>query len=87
MEEKYIDPKIYGLNPRVKLILLEPKHIGIIKRRKSRIIMKDAKQLLEIANAILKIHPDYNISILISGPVCSKSSKFLTEHHISLISE
>ncbi len=87
MEYKFIDSKTLGLTSRVKLISLDANHIGIIKKRKSRIIMKDAKQLREIANTIWQQKPDYKISVLISGPICSKSKSYLEEHNISIISE
>ena len=42
-----IDPKKYGLNTRTVLIENEQKEIIIVINRKSRIIMKDGRKILE----------------------------------------
>ncbi len=75
----------FGLSNRVKL-LIEDNSIIIVKQRKSRIIMKDSKQILDIANKIITQEPNKEIKLLISGPICSKSIKFLNENNINIIS-
>ena len=82
-----IDSYIFGLNSRVKLLGDNSQIIQIVKKRKSRIIMKDGIQLLEIANSIHKVKPDYQIEVLVSGPVCSKTLKFLEDHNIMVVSD
>ena len=47
-----IDPKKYGLNTRTVLIENEQKEIIIVINRKSRIIMKDGRKILEKARKI-----------------------------------
>ena len=42
-----LDPKKYGLNTRTVLIENERKEIIIVINRKSRIIMKDGRKILE----------------------------------------
>ena len=79
-------PTDFGLSNRVN-IQLDGNSIIIVKQRKTRIIMKDSKQLLEIANKIWNKKPDIKIKILISGPICSKSIKFLADNGIEVITE
>ena len=76
-----INPKDYELSTRIKL-RGDNSCIQIIKKRKSRIIMKDGLQLLEIANSIRKVNPEINIEIIVSGPVCSNTTKFLADNGI-----
>jgi len=47
--------------------------------------MKDARQILEQANAILQKNPKLKIVLLVSGPVCSKTTKFLAENGIVVL--
>jgi len=75
----------FGLSSRVKLVL-EDSCIIIVKKRKSRIIMKDSIQILDIANKIKAQEQDKEIKLLISGPICSKSIKILNENNIEIIS-
>ena len=81
-----ISPTDFGLSNRV-ILILEGRSIIIVKKRKSRIIMKDSKQLLETANKIWNKKPNIKIKILISGPICSKSIKFLADNDIEVITE
>jgi len=80
-----ISPNQFGLSSRT-ILQEDGESIIIVKKRKSRIIMKDSKQILEIANKILSYKPNYKIKLLISGPICSKSIKFLSENKIEIIS-
>ena len=80
-----ISPNQFGLSSRT-ILQEDGESIIIVKKRKSRIIMKDSKQILEIANKILSYKPNYQIKLLISGPICSKSIKFLSENKIEIIS-
>ena len=83
---KEIDPKKFGLNSRVKLLGDEKAEIiQIVKKRKSRIIMKDGIQLLEIANSIRNLKSGFKIEVLVSGPVCSKTLKFFENNNINVV--
>ena len=85
MNYKEIDPALFGLSSRQKLLEIDNNSIAISKLRKSRIIMKDAKQILEIADKIKEKEPNLKISLLISGPICSKSVKFINDNNIHII--
>jgi len=41
-------------------------------------------QVLDIANRITEVRPNTKISLLISGPICSKTIKFLDKESISI---
>jgi len=77
----------FGLPKRTQLIQLDANTIGIIKKRKSRIIMKDSKQIVDIAMQIRKENKNLNIMLIISGPICSKSIKYLGENKIDILEE
>jgi len=85
--KKELNPKDYNLNSRVVLQQIDNNSIAIVKKRKSRIIMKDGRQILEQANEILKKNPKLNIVLLVSGPVCSKTTKFLAENDIAILAD
>lgn len=77
-----VDPKQFGLSSRTHLI--ENKNtISIIIDRKSRIIMKDGKKILDQANSIQKIKKKA-ITLLTSAPVCGKTKIFLSENDINI---
>lgn len=80
-----IDPKVYGLPSRTELRLIDNGRIAIVKKRKSRIIMKDGFKIEEQARQIKSTSPDIEISIIVSGPVCSKTLAFLEENQIEVI--
>ena len=77
----------FNLSKRIQLVELENNTIGIIKKRKSRIIMKDGAKILEIARKIWTIDPSLKIALIISGPICSKTRKFLGENNITIKSD
>ena len=80
-----ISPNQFGLSSRT-ILQEDGESIIIVNKRKSRIIMKDSKQILDIANKIRIQEPNKEIKLLISGPICSKSIKFLKENNIDIIS-
>ena len=81
-----IDPKIFGLSPRTALGQLSKNNFVLIKDRKSRIIMKDGNQILEQINLIQEKEPNIKISLATNAPVCSKTTKFLGEKGIDILS-
>lgn len=81
-----IDPKRFGLSPRTALGQLSQKHFVIIKDRKSRIIMKDGRQILEQINLIQNSESNLKISLATNAPVCSKTTSFLMEKGIDILS-
>ena len=81
------DPKIYGLSNKVILVEIKKNHIAIVKKRKSRIIMSDGKKIFNIVNKIKQVSPNLNISLIISGPICSKTVNFLKNNNINIINQ
>ena len=83
--DHHIDPTKFSLNKRVVLRQGPTNHIAIIINRKSRIIMKDGLRILDQANRIQAILPAVRVSVETNAPVCSKTNKFLSDHHINII--
>jgi len=81
-----IDPKKFGLSPRTAIGQLSQNRFVIIKDRKSRIIMKDGKQIFEQVNLIQDKEPKSKISLATNAPVCSKTTVFLQERKIDILS-
>ncbi len=85
MIDKILNASDYGLNSRTVLIEIEKNHIGIVKNRKSRIIMKDRNKILETAEQIQKISPGAEVSLITNALVCSKTEKYLLENGIKIL--
>ena len=79
-----IDPKIFGLSPRTMVGQLSINHFVIIKDRKSRIIMKDGRQILEQINLILDKEQNLKVSLATNAPVCGKTTKYFNEERIKI---
>ena len=77
-----LDPKQFGLNSRISL-LEKRNSIAIVVDRKSRIIMKDGKRIVDQAFKVQKIKRK-PVVLLTSAPVCSKTKTFLLENDISI---
>lgn len=82
---KKINPTNYNLSPRVVLYEIKPDVIVIVKNRKSRIIMKDGKQITAMANKIRKNNKKIKIEFKTTAPVCSKTKRFLESQGIKTI--
>ena len=78
------DPKLYGLPARTVLLKDEHDNFVLSVDRKSRIIMKDANAILEKADQIRKTVPDATITLETTAPICSKSTKFLSDNEIEV---
>ena len=79
-----IDPKLYELPARTVLLKDDRDHFVLSIDRKSRIIMKDAAVILEKADKIRKTVPGATITLETTAPVCSKSTKFLSDNGIEV---
>jgi hypothetical protein len=79
-----IDPKQFGLSPRTALGQLSQNHFVIIKDRKSRIIMKDGRQIFEQIRQIKKHTPNSKVSLATNAPVCGKTTKYFNEEKIKI---
>lgn len=79
-----IDPKIFGLSPRTMVGQLSQNHFVIIKDRKSRIIMKGGRQILEQIQQIKKHTQNSKVSLATNAPVCGKTTKYFNEEGIKI---
>lgn len=82
-----IDPKSYGLPARTVLLKDDDDNFVLSIDRKSRIIMKNATVILEKADKIRKAVPGATITLETTAPVCSKSTRFLSDNEIEIISK
>ena len=82
-----IDPKLYGLPARTVLLKDDHDNFVLSIDKKSRIIMKDAAVILEKADKIRRTVPGATITLETTAPVCSKSTKFLLDNEIAIISK
>jgi len=83
---KEIDPKIIGAPSRSVIGEDSSNHIYIIKNIKSRIIMKDGHKIVEAAKQI-KNETNSSVSLATTAPICSKTTRFLKENDIKIISD
>jgi hypothetical protein len=83
--KEIIDAKEFGLPKSTVIEKIETDHFAILISRKSRIIMKDGIKLLAKVEQIKEHEPAATISLKTSTPLCSKTKKFLEEHHINII--
>ena len=80
----FVDPQIFGLNKRDRIVRTGTSHMALIIERKSRIIMADGRKILEKVNKIRQTMPDTTVSLKTNAPVCSKTRIFLLEHGIEI---
>ena len=80
-----IDPLEFGLSPRTVLGQYFNNHLVLIKDRKSRVIMKDGKQIFEQIQLIKNYTPNSKVSLVTNAPVCSKTTAFLMERGIEIL--
>ena len=80
-----LDPKTFNLNSRV-IIEEEKNTLTLVVNRKSRIIMKDGRRLLD---QIIQIKKFSNKEVLIftTAPVCSKTKSFLNSNGVEITQE
>ena len=82
---KQLDPKIFNLNSRA-IIEEEKSALTLVVNRKSRIIMKDGRRLLDQVRQIKKLSKK-PVSIFTTAPVCSKTKGFLNNNGVEIIQE
>ena len=82
---KQLDPKIFNLNSRA-IIEEEKSALTIVVNRKSRIVMKDGRRLLDQVRQIKKFSKK-PVSIFTTAPVCSKTKGFLNNNGVEIIQE
>jgi len=86
MIEELLNPADFGINSRTVLKKINKKHIAIVINRKSRIVMKDGKGILEKVRSVKGSAGDVKVSLMTGAPVCSKTENFLAENGIDIIS-
>jgi hypothetical protein len=79
-----IDPIQFELSPKTVLQQISTNHIAIVKIIKSRIIMKDGENILEMAHKIWEKKPGVTLTLRTTAPVCSKTEAFLKDHGITV---
>jgi len=84
MKEAFIDPRPFGLHPRTLLKQSGSGMYAIIKKRTSRIIMKDGEKILEEVRRIMHHAPGATVRIETNAPVCSKTKHLLLAHGIEI---
>ena len=80
---KQLDPKIFNLNSRA-IIEEEKSALTLVVNRKSRIIMKDGRRLLDQVRQIKKFSKK-PVLIFTRAPVCSKTTNYLNDKKIKII--
>lgn len=79
-----MNPKKYGLNTRANIYQRNNGDTLIEKNRKSRIIMKDGVNIVEIAKKIKEGKPHQKIIFTTNAPLCSKTKLFLEQKGIEV---
>ena len=80
---KQLDPKIFNLKSRA-IIEEDKSAITLVVNRKSRIIMKDGRRLLDQIRQIEKFSKK-PVLIFTTAPVCSKTKGFLNNKGVEII--
>ena len=78
-----LDPKKYGLSTRVNLIENEKKEIILLIDRKSRIIMKDGRKILDRARK-KQLQENKTIRVRTNAPACRKTKQYLQKNGIEI---
>lgn len=78
-------PESFGLSSRTRISTLGTNHIAFVVDRKSRIIMKDGRIVLEKAEKVWDQNPNMTVSLRTNAPVCSKTRAFLNDRGIDIL--
>ena len=81
---KILNSKEYGLSPRALIGKYDNEQIFLIKDRKSRIIMKDGRQILDQIETIKTNSTAINVSLATNAPICGKTTKLLAENKVAV---
>ena len=80
-----IDPKLFGLHPTTILKQSDAKSFALVINRKSRVIMKDGRKIVQTAALIIGKVPGATVSLRTSAPVCSKTRAMLAKNNVELV--
>ncbi len=75
----------WGISSRTIVYQDRKNHFIIEKKRKTRIIVQDGKKIVDIANKIRYQIPEAKITLIVSGPVCSKTKNLLADAAIQIV--
>lgn len=81
---KPIDAKTFGLHPGTSIEQVSEGKYSLIIRRKSRIVMKDGRNILQKVSKIKASVPDARVDVQTTAPVCSKTQRFLRENGVNI---
>tara|TARA_Y100001970_G_C13556378_1_gene519312 strand:- start:171 stop:449 length:279 start_codon:yes stop_codon:yes gene_type:complete len=83
---KKIKPSTLGLSSRTQIAIDGHRNYYIVKKIKSRIIMKDGKKIKEIANTI-KNQTSKQVFLATTAPICSKTKTYLESKSIQTVTD
>ncbi len=78
-----LNPKQFGLSSRTLVGRTKDGTILIVKDRKSRIIMKDGRIILDQIKTI-ENSSHSEVALCTNAPICSKTTKFFKENNIEV---
>lgn len=87
MEYKKLNPEDFGLSSRTEIVEISENIVAIVKKRKSRIIMKDGEKIFQDVKSIQNKFPDIQVNLIISGAICSKTVEFLNSFGVDIMPE
>ena len=79
-----LNSKEYGLSTSTLVGKADNEQIFLIKDRKSRIIMKDGRQILDQIETIRINSQIKNIVLATNAPICGKTIRFFAENKIEV---
>jgi hypothetical protein len=79
-----LDSKEYGLSSRSVVGKYNNEQIFLIKDRKSRIIMKNGRQILNQIETIKINSQITNIALATNAPICGKTTKLFAENKVEV---
>jgi hypothetical protein len=79
-----IDPKQFNLHARTILRKVDSSSIAVVIHRKTRIVMKDGRGILEKAKKIQEKLPGAKVILETTAPVCSKTKIYLKENGVEV---
>ena len=85
-ELKMVSANKFSLSSRIKIAVDNKDNHYIIKKVRSRIIMKTGEKIYEIANQI-KSNTKGGVFLATTAPICSKTKKYLEEKKINIVSD
>tara|TARA_B100000900_G_C19993011_1_gene478562 strand:+ start:175 stop:432 length:258 start_codon:yes stop_codon:yes gene_type:complete len=81
---KKLDPRKYGLSPRIKLFQNIKREVFLEIDRKSRVVMKDGLRIFDIAEKVKGTEQQSSFFLITSAPVCSKTKLYLKGKNINI---